>query len=272
MKYSVLQVVYKTDSYEWIIDSINSMIEQTIKPSQYIIIINGVVNKKVLNLIESYKKDNSFFEIIILKNSVLIGKALNIGVAKIKYKYCARIDSDDISIPTRCEETLEIFKKHSKVDIVGSCMEEFYGDPQNIVSYKKVSKNHNDILKFSKYRCPFNASSVMFKTNSVKKVDSYNNLRVFEDYDLWTRMLERGMIGYNIQENLVKYRVTDDFYARRGGLRYLNEALAFKKKLFNRKYINIFQYLFVCILHIFVCLVPIKVRKMFYCNLLRRKV
>ncbi len=271
MKYSVLQIVYKTDKVKWLKLSVDSMLSQSIKPSQYVLIINGSIDKDMQDLICEYKVKHKIFTIVNLRKSLNIGYALNEGIKHVKYDYIMRMDSDDISSITRCELILDIFSRNKNFDIVGSNLVEFINnDINSVIGYKVVPERNADIIKFSKYRSPFNNSTVCFKKDSIIKAGLFNNLNVFEDYDLWVRMIELNMTGYNIQKPLVSFRVTDNMYKRRGGYKYLKTALSFKWSLLKKNYINFLTFIIVAKVHILTCLSPVVVRKMIYRVFLRK--
>ncbi len=84
-------------------------------------------------------------------------------------------------------------------------------------------------------------------------------------------MLKTNFKGYNIQENLVAVRINDNYFKRRGGLKYLKKVINFKYSLFKIKYINFFEFLLSTLPHMVVCLMPVFLRKKFYIKFLRVK-
>ncbi len=148
MKYSVLQLVYEKDNYKWFEDSINSMLNQTLKPSDYVIVVNGIVDKKIKKLLKLYQsKYKKIFNVVILKNKLSIGKALSYGLNYTKYNLVARMDSDDISLPDRCMKQCEFFSKNAKYDIVGGNIFEFEDNINNILGYRILPELDVNIKK-----------------------------------------------------------------------------------------------------------------------------
>ena len=88
------------------------------------------------------------FRIVTSKNLGL--RALNLGLKNCRNDLVARMDTDDISLPDRCEKQLEMFKQDSELDIVGTWIDEFYDNPNEIISSRIVPKTHDEIYEFSK--------------------------------------------------------------------------------------------------------------------------
>jgi hypothetical protein len=87
----------------------------------------------------------------------------------------------------------------------------------NVLSRKNVVEKHEDILKILKYKNPFNHPTVMFRKNDVLSVGSYEHFPFNEDYFLWIKMTEKNFKFRNINIPLVRMRVNDETYLRRGG-------------------------------------------------------
>src|SRR5699024_2389598 len=110
------------------------------------------------------------FSLIELKENVGLGMALNEGLKACKNELVARMDTDDISLPTRCEKQLHEFLTNPDLSIVGTNTDEFYESPNDIVSSRIVPTKHEDILSFSKRRSPFNHPTVMYRKTDVLNV------------------------------------------------------------------------------------------------------
>lgn len=69
---------------------------------------------------------------------------------------------------------------------------------------------HKDIASYSKRRNPFNRQSVAFRKSFAEKIGGYSDLKMCEDYEFITRMLQHGAKGQNIPEVLVRYRIDEN--------------------------------------------------------------
>ena len=140
--------------------------------------------------------------------------ALNQCIRRAGGKYIARMDDDDECMPDRFEKQFEFLESHPEYQWVGSNAELF--DENGIWGIQKVSEipGEKDFLKFSPYIHP----SVMFRRDVLAGSHGYisakETLRC-EDYELFMRLHLRGYRGYNIQENLIRYREDAKSYRRR---------------------------------------------------------
>ena len=241
-KISVLMSTYKNDNVIHLKEAIDSIINQTLKPNEIIIIIDGDIPQKNMDALLDYSKKDKTIKLIKLKKNVGLGLALNRGVKECKNELIARMDSDDISDSNRLMMQYDAINKYN-CDIVGSNISEFIGKKENIISYRIVPELDEDIKKYMKKRCAMNHVTVMFKKSSVLKAGNYIDWHYNEDYILWIKMLENNNKFYNIQKNLVNVRVGEDMYQRRGGLKYFKSEKSIQKYMFNKKIISYPTYL-----------------------------
>ena len=164
----------------------------------------------------------------------------------------------------------EIFEKYSDIGMVGTNVSEFIDSIDNVVCDVILPETNDDIIKFSKSRNPFRHPSVMFKKSEVLKAGNYREYYLCEDYDMWLRMIRNGCKCYNIQDIYVYMRISDDFYKRRGGIKYLKSINKFKKEQVKVGYFTHFEYLKSIIPHSIVCLMPNFMRDLIYKKLLRK--
>lgn len=271
-KYSVLMPVYFKEKAEFLKKSVDSMLNQTLPPDEFIIVEDGDLTEELYSVIDDYtNKYPNMFKVIKLPQNVGSGEASRIGVNECKNKYIARMDSDDISMPTRCEREMEIFNKYPEIDMVGCNTEEFIGDINNIVSHRVMPETSEQIDIFAKKRNPYIHTAMLMKKEAILRAGNYHNRRFAEDYDLWVRMMESGSKGYNIQESLVYMRTSEDFYARRGGKKVLKDMLSLRKEFRKRKFLTFPQYAKGNIIQIIVCYMPKGMRTWFYKSFLREK-
>lgn len=270
--YSVLMSVYYKEKPEWLKYSIESMLAQTILPSDFVIVEDGKLTDELENIIKKFEKDYpELFNVIRLDNNKGLGIALSIGIKECKYEYVARMDSDDYSYSDRIEKQFEIFKKNPELGLVGTNVNEFIDNIDNVISYVCLPEKQDDILKFSKTRCPFRHPSLLYKKSEVINAGNYHDFYLCEDYDLYVRMLKNDCKCYNIQEPLVCMRIGEDFYKRRGGIKYLKTMLKFKKQQLKNGYFTLGDFLKSSTAHIIVCLLPNNVRDFVYRKFLRKK-
>lgn len=283
--YSVLMPVYQKEQASHFRESIQSMLSQSVPTDDFVIVCDGPLTPSLDDVIQSYKKQYpSLFHIVRLKENRGLGIALQKGVAACKHELIARMDSDDISAPDRCERQLKIFSRRP-VAIVGGNVEEFtdaddrtrqanqLSNETNLSktsAIRKVPETNEKIRSFAKRRNPFNHPSVMFRKSAVQSAGGYLDCKGFEDYYLWVRMLKSGMQGYNIQRTLVYMRTDAGMYRRRGSLSYAWLGVCARWKIHKTGYSGFWDFAVSAGGQVLIALVPVGLRTRFYGKFLRK--
>lgn len=269
--YSVLMSVYIKEKPEYFKEAVDSMLNQTVKTNDFVIVCDGPLTEGLNKVIADYVTTYSgLFNVYRLEKNMGLAKALNNGILQCKNEIIARMDSDDVSAPTRMEEQLKAMREQ-QADIVGSNIIEFVGDISNTKNTREVPEEHGDIVRFAKKRSPFNHPSVMYRKTAVVQAGFYEDYRYFEDYNLWVTMLYQGFKGYNIQKNLVYMRAGEDMYKRRGGISYVGCIYRFNRHLRQMGFISMPSFLSGVIIRTVVSLIPNGVRSRLYKKILRKE-
>lgn len=270
--YSVLMSVYEKENPAYLRESIESILHQTAPPAEFVIVCDGVLPCALKQVLEEYQeKYSSVIRLFPLAENQGLGKALNYGLKKCRYEYVARMDSDDISFPERCEKELGEMMKQ-KLDLIGAAVAEFEESPEHVINLRMTPKTQEEILAFSRRRNPFNHPAVMFRKTTVLQAGGYQPFPYFEDYDLWVRMLQNGARCSNIQEPLLYMRGGGEMLKRRGSAAYVKCLWNFKRELLRRGYLTLLQFLWSALPHVAVSLMPNSLRKVVYGKLLRKEV
>lgn len=229
-KYSILMSVYYKEKPMWLRESIESMLSQTVKAEEFFIVKDGPLTDELDEVIDEYVKSYpELFTILALKKNMGLGPALAEGVKKCRNEIIIRMDSDDYSVPERCEKLLRELDKHPECGIIGSYEAEFSDDMNSPVAIHKVPETSEQIHAFMSRRCALLHPTVLYKKSVIINCGNYHDVRLYEDYDLFMRVvLEHNVKCYNIQENLYYIRINDAFFERRGGISYMKTAVGFK--------------------------------------------
>ena len=87
-----------------------------------------------------------------------------------------------------------------------------------------------------------NQMTVMFRKKDVDAVGGYLDWHCEEDYYLWLRMYLAGMKFANIDEVLVRVRVGEEMYRRRGGWKYFASEAKLQGYMLKHKIIGVPTY------------------------------
>jgi len=246
-KYSVLMSLYKKEHPEYLRESLDSMINQTIMPDEIVLVKDGPLTNELELVINEYIKEYSnLMTIVENKTNLGLGLALQKGVVASRNEIIIRMDTDDYSVNDRCEKQLEYFNEHPEVDILGGQMTEFIDDFHNIVGKRCVPLTNEAIKNDLRKRCSLNHITVAFKKSSVIKAGNYQDWHFNEDYYLWIRMLINGAVFANLDVTLSSARVGKDMYKRRGGWKYFKSEVNLQKYMLINKVISPFTYIVNC--------------------------
>ena len=241
-KFSVSMCVYGGDNSEWFQTAVESILNQSLKPDEVVLVVDGPIPDELNEIVKIYER-NPIFNVIRLEKNQGHGNARRMGLDNCKNELVAIMDADDISKSDRFEKQIEEFKKNQSLDIVGGNITEFIDDEKNIVAERVVPADDAEIKAYMKKRCPMNLVSVMFKKTSVERVGGFIDWYCEEDYYLWLRMALAEMRFANVSDIFVNVRVGKDMYKRRGGWKYYKSEAKLQKYMLKHKIINFPTYL-----------------------------
>lgn len=219
---SVVMGVYNQWDRKALQDAVRSILTQTFTDFEFIIYDDGSHPEAAQYIKELETFDNRI---------ILIGKEENHGLAfslnacirKAKGKYIARMDADDMSLPTRLQEQFDFLETHPEYGWCGTNTKLF--DENGVWGERKMPEcpTEKDYLKYSPYVHP----TVMYRRTIFEENDAYKvsdeTLRC-EDYEIFMRLRRAGNKGYNIQKNLFCYRENKESFSKRKFKYRINEA------------------------------------------------
>lgn len=257
--------VYYKENAEHLRVAMDSIWNQTQSTNDFVLVCDGALTQELEDVIALYEKEHDCLRIVRLNKNSGLGVALNEGLKYCRNELVARMDSDDISCPERCEKQLKVFNESSKLALCGGAIQEFCEDENIATGIRKLPENEMQIRRFSKKRNPFNHVAVMFKKSEVIAVGGYSEkYHLFEDYYLWIRMLKNGCKAANLSDILVKVRCEPDMYARRGGAAYAKDMLRFHWWVHKTGWTSFADFCTGAVPHAFVCIMPNCIRRLVY--------
>ena len=221
MRISVLMGIYNCESTLEV--AMDSLLAQTFSDWKCIM-CDDASTDDTFSIAQKYV-ENYPQHFILIKNAV--NQGLNITLNNcLKYvdtEYIARMDGDDISLPTRFEKEVEFLDSHPEYAIVSTPM--IYFDENG--DFRIGHGNGEPKLSSVARGTPFCHAPCMVRREAYEAVNGYEvnpkKLRV-EDWDLWIRMYAKGYKGYNLQEPLYKMRDDRNAFSRRKFKYRINEA------------------------------------------------
>lgn len=271
-KYSVLMSVYHKEKPEYLKLSIDSMLMQTISPEQIVLVEDGTLTEELEDVVKYYEQRYpKVFDVIRREENRGLGYSLNEGLEKCRNELVARMDSDDISLPERCEKQLRRFGCKKNLCVVGGQINEFSNKIDNVVSQRKVPCKYSDIQKFSKRRSPFNHPTVMYKKSIILKMGGYPIVNRKEDLKLFLNLVFQGYLCENLEEVLVLYRANEENLQRRRNLVNCREYISIMYQYFREGNISAVDFIYVFLGQVSLYIFPSKVCK-FLSNIFLRTI
>ena len=206
--------------------SVESILGQTYENIDFVIVNDGSTDgtRDYLDSLTDVRV-NVFHE----KNRGTAG-ASNFGLQYCRRKYVARMDADDISLPTRLEKQLAFMDANPDVSLVGSQIQVIGEKSAGLVI--AIPTRHDAILSaLLSLNHGMNHGSCMYRNEWITSLGGYwNKHRTYDDWDMFLRMSEVGQLA-NLPEVLYQYRtlpssiVGSSFTEMRKYLLYANECL-----------------------------------------------
>ncbi len=271
MEYSVLMTVYKSDNAEHFDLALKSMLTQTKKPDEIVLVKDGPIPEELQAVIDRNAAETEvYIHEVQLPQNVGLGLALNEGIKVARNELLARMDSDDISLPERCEKQLAFFEADPELDIVGCPVIEFSGEPSNVVGKRDVPLTNKEIHKYARRRDPFNHPTVMYKKSKVEAVGCYGNYRKNQDTALWIELLHSGCKAANVGEYLLNFRFDEGTYKKRKSWTNTKLLIKIRWRGFRIKFNSFFDFLAVAIMQLGIYIMPVKFQRFVYTKILRK--
>lgn len=223
MKISVIMSVYK-EPLEWLRQSIDSILNQTYRNFEFIIICDNPYANDNIELLKDYAIKDSRIKLILNAENIGLTRSLNRGLAIARGKYIARMDADDISLPDRFEKQYIFMENHPEVIVLGT----------NINYIGKGAKfKINESFRYSdaeiRAQMIFDNSlvhpSVLIRRSVlVEHSICYDeNYRQSQDYRLWEQLLPYGEFS-NLKDKLLHYRISEQQITKSNASGQLNLA------------------------------------------------
>lgn len=190
-----------------VIKSIESICKQTYKNLEILIVDNASTD----NTVEEIKKiDDSRIRLIVNQTNGGQIYSLNRGLELARGKYIARIDSDDIALPTRIEKQVEFLELHCDYVLCGSWVR-YVNDEGELKFVVRTCSTSEGLVLMQTISCGIYHPSAMFRRSIIQEyaIKYNNNLAMAADYDLWAKLMVYGK-AKNIPEVLIYYRRGDN--------------------------------------------------------------
>lgn len=205
VKVSVVMSVYQNDDF--LPMAIESILNQTYSSFEFIIINDNPEDEGLQKELDCFEKKDRRIVLIRNRENLGLGASLNRGLEIAKGEYIARMDSDDISLPKRLERQVAYLESHLDIVLVGTWAQRI-DENGNDLDVMRLSEKHELLVKMLHYSTASIHPSWMFRKSILEELSGYRPFPVAQDYDFLHRLIDKGFKVSNVQEVLLKYRVS----------------------------------------------------------------
>lgn len=286
MGISVLMSVYKKENPEYFKAALESIINQNMQPDEIVVIKDGPLTEELEQVLEwlqvqvsdraergeciNTSRKSMVIRTYQFEENVQLGRALRKGVELCEHELVARMDTDDIACPDRLQKQYDYMMTHPRVAALGGYIEEFCDD-NSFSNVKTMPVGLAELRSYARFRNPLNHMTVMLRRDAVLDAGNYRHYPFLEDYDLWGRVLAYGYQLDNLPEVLVRARVGNELYGRRGGFDYCKRYLGLRREQHKLGITNFMEWMVACAITIAVTIIPSGARKQVYQKVLRKQ-
>lgn len=201
--YKVSVIIPTHNRGKAIVKSINSVINQTYKAYEIIIVNDGSTDDtgKIVEELQHNFPFIYYYEYFPNKGA---NYARNLGVKKSTGNFIAFLDDDDEWLEDKLEMQLKIFEENTNIDLVYTGVNNIYIDDN--ITYVSLPKKYEDVAnEILLHNIISTTSTVCVKKSVLLKVGGFDeNLPALQDYELWIRICQNYKI-YGIREPLINY-------------------------------------------------------------------
>ena len=222
-KVSFVMSAYNAERY--IEQSIESILSQTHKHFELIIVDDGSVDR-TLNIIKAKEKKDKRIKVIINKKNLGLTQSLIKAIASTSSEIIVRQDSDEISKKYRLERLLKFYNDKTVVAVGSNCFNIYSNNLKVAWGYL----NEYQIMKKIKYKTIFPHGSSSFRKKNYDNVGGYDaKYKTCQDFDLWNKLFKTGRILMS-EDILLERYILKNSVSKRNKVRQLLDSFQIRRK------------------------------------------
>lgn len=192
---------------EFLEEFFNSIMDSTCLPKE-IIVVDDCSTDKSIAVINNYLNKFDNFKLIKLTKNIGFANALNEGIKHVTTQYILRVDPDDILKNDRIEKQYNYLLDNKHIDIVGSNICYFYNNSRDCKNRSNFPKKHEEIVqRYLDGSHGLVHGGVMIKSSLLQENPYRQEYVPSEEYDIFSRLLSKGFISYNLDDILTFVRI-----------------------------------------------------------------
>ena len=216
---SALLSVYAGDNSRYLDACLASIWDwQERRPDEIVIVQDGPVPLPLREILAKWRDrlGPAVARILVHDENRGLGESLRTGLRHCEGDLVARIDADDLALPSRLLLQERFLTGHPEVDILGGAAR-LIDEEGRFLGVRRMPVDHQEIRQRI-WSCPLIHPSVMFRKQAIISVGSYDGqlARRQEDYELWIRAARSRLVFHNLPDELIAYRVPENAGRKNG--------------------------------------------------------
>lgn len=203
---TVLMTVYNAENY--LNKAIESILNQTFTDFEFLIINDGSKDSS-LEIIQDYAQKDARIRVISRENKGFIA-SLREGMSEVRGDLVARMDADDVALPSRLEKQYSYLQSHPDCMVVG-CQVQVVDEADVFLHVDPRPMSDVNVRLFLTYGCALSGPTVIFRKSMLDSVGGFDeNELPAEDYACWVKLAEKyqDKTIVNLPDVLYLYRET----------------------------------------------------------------
>lgn len=201
---SVLTSVYN-ESLKEIRESIDSILGQTYKDFELIVVLDRPEYTEGLALLQEYAAKDARVKVLMNEKNIGLALSMNYAAENAAGEYLLRMDADDVCYPDRFQLQMEAIEGGEYDLVCGNY--DYIDENGELLPTKATVYTDKQLSALLPYRNIVHHPTVIMTGKAFRAVGGYRNYPCAQDYDLWLRMKCAGYKMHMLPEKLIKYRI-----------------------------------------------------------------
>jgi glycosyltransferase involved in cell wall biosynthesis len=186
---------------------LDSLFAQTLDDHEVVVVDDGSVDGSAELLEERASRDPRLRALLGARRGLV--SALNTGLAAVRAPLVARMDADDLSLPTRLALQKARLDADPSTHVLGSRVRLEGARSEGLqayVAWQNALVDHDAIARDRFVESPLVHPTVMMRTDALRALGGYRDFDGPEDYDLWLRAFDQGLRFAKLEDTLLIWR------------------------------------------------------------------
>lgn len=231
-------------------EAVESILGQTFTDFEFLIIDDGSTDGSV-NIVGTY--DDPRIRLISHHVNLGVTATLNRGIDLARGEYIARMDCDDVSLPTRLAEQVAYLEQHPDcaLNSVMVTMTDEQGNDRGVWLDDRKTVSSEAIRRFLPRANCIAHPGIMIRKSLLERYRYNERQRVAQDYDLWLRMAADRLVIAKLAKPLLRYRINSNSITAHSNpgmpdlKNFRTKALFLRQQIVERKW-NVFCFRVLC--------------------------